>query len=349
MIESQKNLSIALIRPLLDSAGANLFESEFLQQNSPRALKCLKDPNARIPLSEADQLISTISQQQNQQDICIKGPYLAGTHSGCQIQNLFLCSNSLREALYYIEKYAVLLSDNLEINITRTKSDSIKIKLPVEEQAMLSHNRHRNELFISTLVNWMQQLCGLELELEAIHLPFPQPSYADAYHKYWKTQIHYNSEECFIQFHSSWLDKGVHNTNPHILNLIKKEVEDFYKKLTRSGSLADRIRVALAQDKLSYGANQQEVASHFHISARTLNRHLQKEETSLKQIITLCRIEKSKILLTEGSDTIEQIALNLGLSGRRTLDRIFIKATDESPAQYRSRNLKPAALIKAAG
>lgn len=108
------------------------------------------------------------------------------------------------------------------------------------------------------------------------------------------------------------------------------------KKLTRSGSLADRIKRALDQEKISLKANQQLVAEHFHISARTLNRHLQKENTSLKQIVTECRIEKAKVLL-KGNMSIEQIAQKLGLSGRRTLDRIFIKHTNSSPAQYRAK------------
>jgi AraC-like DNA-binding protein len=119
--------------------------------------------------------------------------------------------------------------------------------------------------------------------------------------------------------------------------MIKRDVEEQYKKLTRSGSLADRIKRALEQDKLSLKANQQIVAEHFHISARTLNRHLQKESTSLKQVITECRVQKAKQLLLESDLNIEQIALQLGLSGRRTLDRIFIKQTQDSPAQYRNK------------
>ena len=82
-------------------------------------------------------------------------------------------------------------------------------------------------------------------------------------------------------------------------------------------------------------ANQQEVANYFHISARTLNRHLHRENTSLKQIVTQVRLETAKQLLISTDDSIEQIALQIGLSGRRTLDRIFIKEVNQSPAQFR--------------
>jgi transcriptional regulator GlxA family with amidase domain len=48
-------------------------------------------------------------------------------------------------------------------------------------------------------------------------------------------------------------------------------------------------------------------------------------------------VQKAKQLLLESDLNIEQIALQLGLSGRRTLDRIFIKQTQDSPAQYRNK------------
>jgi transcriptional regulator GlxA family with amidase domain len=102
--------------------------------------------------------------------------------------------------------------------------------------------------------------------------------------------------------------------------------------------LAERIRKALMQDKIRLNANQQEVANYFHISARTLNRHLHRENTSLKQIVTQVRLETAKQMLIASEDSIEQIALQIGLSGRRTLDRIFIKEVNQSPAQFRQNN-----------
>ncbi|NRA23637.1 MAG: helix-turn-helix domain-containing protein, partial [Oleispira sp.] len=218
-----------------------------------------------------------------------------------------------------------------------SRDNIIKVQFTVTEHTYLSEDRYRSELLVGSLLGWLKQLCGDEMVINGIDLPFPQPSYTADYTEFWKTETRFNSNECSIQFQAEYLDQGLHNTNPHILNMIKRDVEEQYKKLTRSGSLADRIKRALEQDKLSLKANQQIVAEHFHISARTLNRHLQKESTSLKQVITECRVQKAKQLLLESDLNIEQIALQLGLSGRRTLDRIFIKQTQDSPAQYRNK------------
>jgi AraC-like DNA-binding protein len=335
---NQSSISVALIRPLIEAAGNQEFNPETDSQHflESRLSKLLKDPDARISTQDADLLISKIVSNSKRSSLCVFSAEKAASQSSYQLQHLFLCSNTLREALYYLEKFASLLCDGLEINITRTRDDIIKIKFPVSEQNFLSQERYRTELLIGTTLSWLKQLCGQEMEIRGIDLPFPQPSYALDYSRHWRSTTRFNSDECSIQFESKYLDQGLHNTNPHILNMIKRDVEEQFKKLTRSGSLADRIKRALDQEKISLKANQQLVAEHFHISARTLNRHLQKENTSLKQIVTECRIEKAKVLL-KGSMSIEQIAQKLGLSGRRTLDRIFIKHTNSSPAQYRAK------------
>ncbi|MFT7410565.1 MAG: AraC-like DNA-binding protein [Oleispira sp.] len=333
----QSSISVALIRPLIDamSGKAPFIEPELTID--ARLIKLLKDPDARIPSQEADALISNLVRSSNSDSLCVFSAQKAAAQSSCQLQHLFLCSNTLREALHYLEKFSSLLSDNLEINVTRTRDSIIKIKLPVNEQSFLSQERYRSELLVGILLGWLKQLCGTDMSINGIDLPFPQPSYADDYAKLWQANIVFNSTECCIKFDAKYLDQGLHNTNPHILNMIKRDVEEQYKKLTRLGSLADRIKRALNKDKLSLKANQQIVAEHFHISPRTLNRHLQKESTSLKQVITECRVIKAKMLLSESDLNIEQIALQLGLSGRRTLDRIFIKQTKDSPAQYRNK------------
>ncbi|WP_370293975.1 AraC family transcriptional regulator ligand-binding domain-containing protein [Thalassolituus sp.] len=331
-------VSSALIRPVIENAGNRTFE-ELSETNElvQRVTKLLKDLDGRVPVEDADDLISLLIRETGNEALCVHPPSKFNTQGSCQLNHLFLCSNTLREALYYMEKFSPLLSDMLEVNVTRTREGTIKVKLPVFENAFMASQRHRTELIISTILTWIRQLCGTRQIVQGINLPYPATQYQDQQGAIWNTPTTFNSGECAILLAPSALDEGVHNTNPHILNMIKRDVEEQYRKLARSGSLADRIRKALLQEKVRLNANQQEVASYFHISARTLNRHLHREDTSLKQIVTQVRLEMAKRMLTDSDDPIEQIALNIGLSGRRTLDRIFIKEVNLSPAQYRQK------------
>ncbi len=333
----QSYVSAALIRPLVDAAGPTFFDQLPADESGhiQRILKQLRDPDTRLNSEDADELINLLINHTGNEALCVQAAHKFNVHSSCQLQHLFLCCNTLREALYYLEKFSALLSDELEIQVTRTRDNIIKVKLPVAENFILAAQRHRTETAISTLLNWLRQLCGPDLQISTISVPFPATQYASQYNQQWRSEIEFNAGECSIQFHSKWLDEGLHNTNPHILNMMKREVEEQYRKLARSGALSERIRKAFVQNKIRLNANQQEVADYFHISARTLNRHLHREETSLKQIVTSVRLEITRHLLVSTDDSIEQIALTVGLSGRRTLDRIFIKEMNMSPAQYR--------------
>ena len=339
-------VSSALIRPLVDHAGSRTYE-ELADTNDvvQRVNKQLKDLESRIPVEDADELISLLIRKTGNEALCTYPSAKFNVHGSCQLHHLFLCSNTLREALYYMEKFAPLLSDMLEVNVTRTREGSIKVKMPVVENHFMANQRHRTELMLSILLSWIKQLCGTRSVVQSINLPFPATQYQDQQAAVWNTTLNYNTGECAIVLTPSALDEGIHNTNPHILNMIKRDVEEQYRKLARSGSLADRIRKALLQEKVRLNANQQEVANYFHISARTLNRHLHREDTSLKQIVTQVRLEMAKQMLTDSDDPIEQIALNIGLSGRRTLDRIFIKEVSLSPAQYRQKYRHHASVV----
>ena len=109
---------------------------------------------------------------------CVQAAHKFNVHSSCQLQHLFLCCNTLREALYYLEKFSTLLSDELEIQVTRTRDNIIKVKLPVADNFILAAQRHRTETAISTLLNWLRQLCGPDLQISTISVPFPATQYA---------------------------------------------------------------------------------------------------------------------------------------------------------------------------
>lgn len=343
--------SSALIRPLIEEAGTSFFDqlSEIEMEGMQTALKQLRDPNSRIDENLADHIISLLVRQTNDESLCVQSFQRFNVNNSCQLQHLFLCCNSLREALYYLGKFSTLLNDELEIQITRTRDNIIKIKLPISENFIVSTERRRTEVIISTLLSWLRQLCGTHIEISRLTLPFPATQYMSSYKQQWRSDVEFNAEECTIQFHNKWLDQGLHNTNPHILTMMKKEVEDQYRKLARSGSLAIRIRKAFLQNKIRLNANQQEVADYFHISARTLNRHLNQENTSLKYIVTQIRLETARDMLVNTNESIEQIAVQIGLSGRRTLDRIFIKEMNESPAQYRLNQAHNAGKVQFSG
>lgn len=332
----QGNLSTALLRSLSDFEKSDLLNSSLrLNQDFHDVIKELKAPNGRLDIKDADILISYLIRRSKNESLCVFSSNQFNVQGSCLIQHLFLSSNNLKEALVFLEKYSLLISDNLELRISETDNQGVNLALPVLSDCFMAAPRHRTEMLISTLISWMQLLCGAKWRPQAISVPFPATQYRDMYEKHWLSKVNFNAEQCSITFAKSWLEVELNQTNPHVQTMIRRDVEDEFRKLARSTSLADRIYMAFINKKVRLNANQQEVASLFHISARTLNRHLQRDDTTLKQIVTQVRIEMAKQMLQDENMSIENISVELGLSGRRTLDRIFIKELGVSPAKYK--------------
>jgi AraC-like DNA-binding protein len=331
-----ETLSVSVVNPVLNhlnNLGINC-DAYLNECNIPQTL--LDEPDNRLSLIDADNLLNTIAKKTGRYDLGL----VAGAHIEARsynlLQHLFLCSPTLKDALTYMEQYFILFSDETPPKVTRLVDGRTKVSFPpsadLSEQA-----RIRQDYTLSSFCYWLKLLCGREFALSAVDCAMPAPAYASKYIEILKTPVKFNCSISSLYFPSLWMDKTLLHSNSHIRSMIEQEVKQLANKLGGCISQSDRIMQALKQGKIFHNATQNEVASLFHISSRTLNRRLQQESTSLKIILTQARIETAKSLLKEPNISIEQIALNIGFSGRRTLDRIFIKHLGESPAQFRSK------------
>lgn len=294
-----------------------------------------------IKAEDVDLLLDDLVAAHSEPGCCVLAPLRFDPYVSGPLHHLFLCSNTLREGLFYLEKYAPLLSEQMTVTVTRSRMGPLRVKLEMKEAINSDLDRWRMELVIATLLSWFRQLCGSRLSIIRIGLPWEAPEYANLYEQQWQTETRFNFDVCTLELNQDSLDLGLHHTNPNITQMMKREVELQHRKLVRAGSLSDHISKALSNGQLPLSSTQQTIADHFNISTRTLNRHLQRDDTSLKQLVTQARLEQAKQQLMTTSASIDDIAVRLGLSGRRALDRIFQKSLGISPAQFRSDTYRP--------
>lgn len=345
---STETLSVSMVYAVLNHARLQGYDPLISIERMEFETQLLRDPNQRMHIHQADALFNDIAQAIDQPEIGISAGVRLEGRSYTLLQPLFMCSSSLREALTLIRKYFILISDETPPLIELDQQGLVRVSFEGYQQSYSTQHCIRQELITSAFCQWSRLLCGREFSISRVDLCRPQPVQSDIYQYWLGAPVHFGCQKAAVYFPAFWLDKQLHQTNPHIMEMIKKEVKTLADRIQNRGSLTERIKQALDQKRIAFSATQQEVAELFHISSRTLNRHLQQEGTSLKTILTQSRIETAKQLLTENKLSIEQIAMKIGFSGRRTLDRIFIKHLGMSPAQYRnkirSENTQPIAV-----
>ncbi len=87
-------------------------------------------------------------------------------------------------------------------------------------------------------------------------------------------------------------------------------------------SLSLRLR-ELFRKELSYPWKMSDVASHLHMTERTLRRHLEKSGNGLRELLRSERLHAGLVLLQQTSESVESIALDCGYSSASRFSRRF--------------------------
>ena len=98
---------------------------------------------------------------------------------------------------------------------------------------------------------------------------------------------------------------------------------------------SETIRNALYYGAIKPNNTAAEVAKILLVSNRTLVRHLQQEGTTFNTVITDYRLNTAKHMIRGTKKPLHEIAMEVGLKYRRSLDRIFMQHTGVTAAQYR--------------
>ena len=101
--------------------------------------------------------------------------------------------------------------------------------------------------------------------------------------------------------------------------------------------LPQRVKNALRQLLRDGLPRKEKVAEKFHMTVRTLQRHLQQAGTSYQEILDQLRQELAEHYLLRSDLTIQDIASYLGFTESRSFHRSFKAWTGMTPGEYRER------------
>ena len=103
---------------------------------------------------------------------------------------------------------------------------------------------------------------------------------------------------------------------------------------TRTQSYSQHVRALLRTSEPPL-PDLGQVACNLHVSERTLNRRLQAESSSFRQLKSEALANWAKIYLDQTEHSVESIAATLGYKDTANFRRAFRKSTHSSPNEYR--------------
>lgn len=170
--------------------------------------------------------------------------------------------------------------------------------------------------------------------LNEIRFAYPKPAQAAYYEEVFHCPVRFNAPEHMIIFDSGLISMPLPMSNPIAKKTYEEECKQLCRRLKVKETMTDQVRQEILFKKETFPTFTQ-LSRHLNISPRTLRRRLNDEKTSYKSLVENIRKKKAIDLLQTTSDSVEQIAAELGYSDLSNFYRAFKRWTGHSPGVYR--------------
>ena len=120
-----------------------------------------------------------------------------------------------------------------------------------------------------------------------------------------------------------------------LISILERHVSDLCRSADSDEGLLGRVRTLVLMYLGQRAITLPLLASELNMSARTLQRRLANEGTSLRAIVRDCRLELGRIHLRDGRTSTAEVGRLLGYADNTTFWRAFKAGTGSTPSHYR--------------
>ncbi|MBT8081150.1 MAG: AraC family transcriptional regulator [Gammaproteobacteria bacterium] len=196
--------------------------------------------------------------------------------------------------------------------------------------------RFHSETAMLLLQQYMETLAAEAIQDAHYRFAHPLPENQDAYRHLFHGTISFDADASEVDIAHRWLD----HPSPYYDAALWRQAQLSLARDLKEKSASERapyaqhIATLLRTSEVPL-PDLDEVALSLHVSARTLNRRLQAESASFRQLKSLALSSRAKLYLRETDQSVEAIAETLGYRDTANFRRAFRKSEGCSPHEYR--------------
>lgn len=244
----------------------------------------------------------------------------------------WIASDTLKNALERLARYFRILVSTGEV-ILEEQGDYLCLWLKIPP-----HNGKIAFASLDAALGIFVQMCRITASStfspSSIELQRGEPSCKDRLVNFFDCPVTFSANENRIFFHKKTLDTLLPTANPALARVNDQIVIDYLARFDRS-NFSNQVR-AFVIERLPVGIPSQEMAADsLFMSVRNLQRKLQVEGNSFKQILDDVRQQLAEQYLKEKQRSLGEITYMLGFTEPSNFTRAFKRWTGVSPQEYR--------------
>lgn len=256
----------------------------------------------------------------------VAGDILIG-HLG--LEGLVITSAAtLREAIDTLsERYLPRLIPGMRLSIVAVDRDQSELRLDWETDEHATTTSLLDEFTLATLHHHFDMAIQRPT-VTAVAFRRAAPSSPDAWREYFGVEPQFAQRQTVLRMMTADLALPLRTANPNLRTLAPTAVPE---------SLVDRVRTYV-RDRLREQIDPEILAKELGLTGRTMQRKLQAEGTSLRDIVAAMRIEVASDMLKRTETAISEIALAVGFAQPASFARAFVQATGDTPQAFRRKH-----------
>lgn len=184
-------------------------------------------------------------------------------------------------------------------------------------------------LTLAVMLDVLKQYLGTNWKPDQILINCPKPIWAATVEENYGCPVEFDSEELTIIFPVRELSAR----NKALGYFASTTVHDIARE--RAGgppdNLVGMVRAILFQQLIDQEVNLDNIARMLDIGTRRLQRALEREGTSFRQLANHVTMERASELLALPGETVSSVATELGYSSPNNFSRAFMKKTGQPP------------------
>ncbi len=342
-MEVSKTTSAVAIIALFDVIRDHGMPIGILEQKTGINRREMDDPDARIKMTQFLKLWQIAEEVSKDPAIGLNLRKKYGVGIMHFVVMLALNSSNLMEALEAWMQYDMLICDNYRNKISEGKDHYCITYTNISPK---HENRWIPEHHMSLALEYGRQMSRTNFNPIQILFRHADPGYGDIYEKCFNCPVIFDQEENMSLFRKQDLEMPIIGRDPYLQAILKKHADKSIENLSRYISFKEKVQEFIIKNLHKGIVDIQSASDAMNMDRSTLHRHLKKEGTMFRHLLSQTRKELAQKHLAQGL-SITQTGYLLGFSDPSTFQRAFKRWLGKSPGEFRKQKImeKPDPLI----
>ncbi len=242
----------------------------------------------------------------------------------------WMTSDTLRAAFNRLHRFSKIVSEGSKLTLVE-QDDKMSLEFRFLKEIALTS---RSDTAMAMLHAMVQAIGGSALHPVSVAFAHAAPEDPAPYYALFQCPVSFNAPVTTFELNVEEANKPRSSSHAQLSLLHDQLMREYLRNLNKD-SIVERVKAAIVDELPSGHISDARIARALFMTERTLQRRLQAEGTTFKNLLTEVRQELADQYIRDSRLTLQEISFLLGFAELSSFSRAFKRWNGQSPRHYR--------------